>query len=60
MGHSPSLATQLREVLVSHWQIGDVRITKFVEKEFSGSVHRFLLLDAIPGNRPTEDDMLLN
>jgi hypothetical protein len=33
---------------VSHWQIGDVRITKFVEKEFAGSVHRFSLLDAIP------------
>jgi glyoxylase-like metal-dependent hydrolase (beta-lactamase superfamily II) len=38
----------LRENFVSHWQIGDVRITKFVEKEFSGSVHRFLLLDATP------------
>jgi glyoxylase-like metal-dependent hydrolase (beta-lactamase superfamily II) len=33
---------------VSHWQIGDVRISKFVEKEFAGSVHRFLLLDATP------------
>jgi hypothetical protein len=31
---------------VSHWQIGDVRISKFVEKEFAGIVHRFLLLDA--------------
>ena len=30
------------------WQIGDVRITKFVEEEFAGSVHRFLLLDATP------------
>ena len=33
---------------MSHWQIGDVRIFKFVEKEFTGSVHRFLLLDATP------------
>ena len=33
---------------MSHWQIGDVRISKFVEKEFVGSVHRFLLLDATP------------
>ena len=33
---------------MSHWQIGDVRISKFVEKEFAGSVHRFLLLDATP------------
>jgi hypothetical protein len=33
---------------VSHWQIRDVRISKFVEQEFAGSVHRFLLLDAIP------------
>ena len=33
---------------MNHWQIGDVRITKFVEKEFAGSVHRFLLLDATP------------
>ena len=33
---------------MSHWQIGDVRITKFVEKEFTGNVHRFLLLDASP------------
>jgi hypothetical protein len=48
VGHLPSLATQLREVLVSHWQIGDVRISKFVEKEFAGNVHRFLLLDATP------------
>jgi glyoxylase-like metal-dependent hydrolase (beta-lactamase superfamily II) len=36
------------EGLVSQWQVGDVRITKFVEKEFAGSVHRFLLLDATP------------
>ena len=33
---------------MSHWQIGEVRISKFVEKEFSGTVHRFLLLDATP------------
>ena len=33
---------------MSYWQIGDVRITKFVEKEMLGSVHRFLLLDATP------------
>ncbi len=33
---------------MNHWQIGDVRISKFVEKEFTGSVHRFLLLDATP------------
>ena len=38
----------LEGLVVSHWQIGDVRITKFVEKEFAGSVHRFLLLDATP------------
>jgi hypothetical protein len=31
-----------------HWQIGDVRISRFVEKEFTGKVHRFLLLDATP------------
>ena len=34
---------------MNHWQIGDVRISKFVEKEFAGNVHRFLLLDATPG-----------
>ena len=33
---------------MSQLQVGDVRITKFVEKEFAGSVHRFLLLDATP------------
>ena len=33
---------------MSHWQIGDVRISKFVEKEATGSVQRFLLLDATP------------
>ena len=33
---------------MSHWQIGDVRITKFVEKEFAANVHRFLLLEATP------------
>ena len=31
---------------MSHWQIGDVRISKFVEKEVTGIVQRFLLLDA--------------
>jgi hypothetical protein len=41
-------ATNVEGLVVSHWQIGDVRITKFVEKEFAGSVHRFLLLDAAP------------
>ena len=33
---------------MSHWQVGDVRISKFVEKESTGSVHRFLILDATP------------
>ena len=33
---------------MTRWQIGDVRISKFVEKEFAGSVHRFLLLEATP------------
>lgn len=33
---------------MNHWQIGDVRVSQFVEKEFAGSVHRFLLLDATP------------
>ncbi len=33
---------------MSHWKIGDVRISKFAEKEFTGVVHRFLLLDATP------------
>ena len=33
---------------MSSWQIGDVRITKIVERESTGSIHRFLLLDATP------------
>jgi glyoxylase-like metal-dependent hydrolase (beta-lactamase superfamily II) len=35
-------------MLMSSWQIGDVRITKIVERESTGSIHRFLLLDATP------------
>ena len=31
-----------------HWQIGDVRISKYVEKEFTGNVYRFLIPDATP------------
>jgi hypothetical protein len=49
----------LKGVLVSDWQIGDILISKFVEKEFTGNVYRFLLSDA-PANRPTEDEMPLN
>ena len=45
MGYSVA-GHSVKGVFVSQWQIGDVRITKFVEKEFAGSVHRFLLLDA--------------
>jgi glyoxylase-like metal-dependent hydrolase (beta-lactamase superfamily II) len=33
---------------MTSWQIGDVRVTKFVEREGVGSIHRFLLLDATP------------
>jgi hypothetical protein len=33
---------------VSHWQIGDVHITKFVEKDFPGSVRRFHIAGAKP------------
>ena len=31
------------------WQIGDVRVTKFVELEIKGSIHEFLLPEATPG-----------
>lgn len=30
------------------WQIGDVRVTKFVELEINGSIHQFLLPEATP------------
>jgi len=33
---------------VTYWQIGNVRVSKFVEKEFTGNVHRFLIPDATP------------
>ena len=47
MGYSVA-GHSVKGVFVSQWQIGDIRITKFVEKEVAGSVHRFLLLDATP------------
>ena len=45
---------------MSHWQIGDVRITEFVEKEFAGERAPLSLVGRHPVHRPTEDDMPLN
>ena len=40
---------------MSHWQIGDVRISKFVEREFSENVHRFLLFCWMPPLKPATE-----